>query len=633
MKNLIVKKILTSAVAMSLMLFFGFLCFQNKAFASEDFFGGSGTYNDPYVITTPEHLFNIRENADGQYYFKLGNDINLKDELDEDKGWEPIGNLSNPFCGELDGNGYSIINLFIDRQDEEYVGLFGYAVDTTIKNLNIVLTQQGIVGGDYVGGLFGYIEEGSIENCSLMGTLSATAITFDSGLGGLVGAAKNVEINNCYFEGNLLGVIDYAGGLVGFAQDVLLENCYTKATIDVEGISGGIFGFGSSDSSILRSYTDITSISDTDIFVGELESIHIRIDRYSYFIAHNWESLIGMYEREVFLDKDQLKRQIEYIGFDFNNVWGIYEHITTPYLKSFNNVILIEPDGKTYDGTNLFNEHVHLMGNYDEHKPIEVTFTDIDRNQYITAGLYDAGIDYETEYAYQIFIAPYEISKAVLTVKANDSSQILGGIGPLFDYTITGFMGSDNISVIDQLSLASIVINLQDSNLRRGENIIEISGELSADNYAFQFENGVLTITGLYVYEIVLITIGAVIVLALIIYIIYLVAVKKKTLKDFGRALKRIFIREKSVEIIREVPMRARPLPAELFTPREKEVADLLLSGKSRAEIAQILFISEHTVKSHTQNVFEKTEVNNQRAFIAKYLIGNLEENQKEEEF
>ncbi|MCL1900814.1 MAG: LuxR C-terminal-related transcriptional regulator [Firmicutes bacterium] len=631
MKSLIGKKALALIAATVLVLFFGFLGFQNITFASEDFYSGSGTYNDPFIITEAEHLFNIRENADSQYYFKLGNNIDLKNKLDEGLGWDPIGTLSDPFCGELDGNGYSIINLFIDRQDEDYVGLFGYAVDTTIKNLNIVLAPQGITGGDCVGGFVGCIEDGSIENCSIAGTLSAAATTSVSGLGGLVGIATNTEINNCYFKGNILGVIDYAGGLVGFAQDVLLENCYVKATIDVEGVSGGIFGYGSLDSSILRSYTDIVSISDTDIFVGELESVHTRIDRYSYFVSHDLMPLPGIYDREVFLDSDQLKKQIEYIGFDFNSVWGIYEHITTPYLKSFNNVILIEPDGKVYDGTNIFNEEVKLIGNYYEDKPIEVTFADIDREQYITAGLYDAGINYETEFAYQVFIAPYEISKAVLTVKANDCSQNLGGVGPVFDYTITGFMESDDIGVIDQLSLSSIVISLQDSNLHRGENIIEISGELYAANYTFEFENGVLTVSGLYTYEIVLITIGAIIVLALFVYILYLVVVKKKTFKDFGRAVKRIFVKEKSVEIIKEVPMRAKPLPTELFTPREKEVAELLLSGKSRSQIAQMLFISEHTVKSHTQNVFEKTEVNNQRAFIAKYLIGNVEENQEEE--
>ena len=62
-------------------------------------------------------------------------------------------------------------------------------------------------------------------------------------------------------------------------------------------------------------------------------------------------------------------------------------------------------------------------------------------------------------------------------------------------------------------------------------------------------------------------------------------------------------------------------LPVDLFTHREKRVARYLLFGKSRAEIAATMCLSEHTIKTHTQNIFKKAEVKNQKEFMIKYLL------------
>lgn len=43
------------------------------------------------------------------------------------------------------------------------------------------------------------------------------------------------------------------------------------------------------------------------------------------------------------------------------------------------------------------------------------------------------------------------------------------------------------------------------------------------------------------------------------------------------------------------------------LTKRELEIAGLIVEGKSNGEIAQVLFISEATVKKHISNIFEKT--------------------------
>lgn len=48
-----------------------------------------------------------------------------------------------------------------------------------------------------------------------------------------------------------------------------------------------------------------------------------------------------------------------------------------------------------------------------------------------------------------------------------------------------------------------------------------------------------------------------------------------------------------------------------LLTVREREIIRYLMTGASNTEIADTLFVSEHTIKSHLYNVFKKLNVKN----------------------
>ena len=62
------------------------------------------------------------------------------------------------------------------------------------------------------------------------------------------------------------------------------------------------------------------------------------------------------------------------------------------------------------------------------------------------------------------------------------------------------------------------------------------------------------------------------------------------------------------------------------ITPREKEVINLIIEGKTNSEIAGILFISIHTVKSIVENIFLKTGFHN-RMQVAMWFLKNKKEN------
>ena len=57
-----------------------------------------------------------------------------------------------------------------------------------------------------------------------------------------------------------------------------------------------------------------------------------------------------------------------------------------------------------------------------------------------------------------------------------------------------------------------------------------------------------------------------------------------------------------------------------LLTEREREIAILLVSGKSNVQIAETLFISVATVKFHVKNIFEKTQKQSRFDFIQAIL-------------
>jgi DNA-binding CsgD family transcriptional regulator len=72
--------------------------------------------------------------------------------------------------------------------------------------------------------------------------------------------------------------------------------------------------------------------------------------------------------------------------------------------------------------------------------------------------------------------------------------------------------------------------------------------------------------------------------------------------------------KKKEVLIVKEVPVPA-PAPFSLneqrlkdlgITPRELEILELIAQGLSNREIADKLFVSENTVKTHSSRLFDK---------------------------
>ncbi len=238
--------------------------------------------NEMYCIRTWRDLQCMNYDLKGNYV--LGNDIIFPERATEgfpEQGFIPVGTggpdgapTLNAFKGSLNGYGFKIKNFFIDRKNINYVGLFGMLANTSdIKDFSIILADRQddacIQGGDYVGGIAGYIHENCVvENCKLTGNISG-----NSYVGGICGyLAKNSMLNLCRATGNISGE-EFVGGLVGYTQTGgTILTSFTEVSVLSDGnYTGGLTGFsnGEIENCQVGSPANIASIKGVD-YVGGL---------------------------------------------------------------------------------------------------------------------------------------------------------------------------------------------------------------------------------------------------------------------------------------------------------------------------------------------------------------------------
>ncbi len=104
---------------------------------------------------------------------------------------------------------------------------------------------------------------------------------------------------------------------------------------------------------------------------------------------------------------------------------------------------------------------------------------------------------------------------------------------------------------------------------------------------------------------------------------------KKSSLKEIVEAI-RIVVKGGSYmspAIAREIVqylMGGQISKATILKPRQKEILTRLVDGKSYQNIAEELFVSIETVRSHVKRMYRLLQVNNKSEAIALYLKGEI---------
>ena len=168
-----------------------------------------------FEVRNCHDLQDIRNNPAANY--KLANDIDCTDTInwDSGQGFEPIGTFNQPFTGVLYGRNHRIIGLYINRPNDEYVGLFGYIQKANVKNLKII--QIHVVGKTFVGGVAASSSASKFLNVFVDGEIIGNlnkADTMSIAVGGLIGRSDNDGVirssTNVVVKGGI-----HTGGLIG----------------------------------------------------------------------------------------------------------------------------------------------------------------------------------------------------------------------------------------------------------------------------------------------------------------------------------------------------------------------------------------------------------------------------------
>jgi hypothetical protein len=197
----------------------------------------------------------VRNNLVGSYVLieNLDDTTDGYDQLVGDtadgKGWQPIGTEGNAFKGIFNGTGHTISGLFIDRPDEDEVGLFGRVQQGLVRNVGLVSIN--VTGKKFVGALAGYSWKGTIDSDirppNSM-TYSRGSVTGEENVGGLVGNNYDGTVNQCESSADVFhasSALDEdrwrTGGLVGLNSGTVL-NCDYNGVVYGDRQVGGLVG-------------------------------------------------------------------------------------------------------------------------------------------------------------------------------------------------------------------------------------------------------------------------------------------------------------------------------------------------------------------------------------------------------
>jgi hypothetical protein len=225
-----------------------------EVFPSNWYAGGTGTLEDPYIISTAEHLAAIGLISDDWgKNFRLDADIDC---AEFEGQFQPIGNSITYFTGVFDGQGHTISNLIIDSNGVNFVGLFGSISDGSVSCLGLI--NPNIRGADYVGALAGY-NNGTLEQCWVRGGV----VSGDEYVGGLTGYNAD-SIKNCYSQADVAGNL-YIGGLIGQHYG-LVTNCFSTGAVAGTESIGGFAGYN--NGSIQGCFWDIETSGQATSYGG-----------------------------------------------------------------------------------------------------------------------------------------------------------------------------------------------------------------------------------------------------------------------------------------------------------------------------------------------------------------------------
>jgi hypothetical protein len=227
--------------------------------------------------------------------------------------------------------------------DNRYMGglvgfMSGYWMyDSSILNSSSSATVQGSIYAEYMGGLVGAIDCGTVDNSHVTGSIQGGNSSGNGRIGDLAGtlagsvqnsyATGNVTTDNSTYVGGLIGEYSdcnglanisnsyasgavkghsYVGGLIGasYSYSGWITNSYATGNVSGDSKSGGLIGFNLNPNLVYNSYWD-TQTSGLSISAGG-----------------TGKTTAEMHQKSTYVD------------WDFLNIWDITDGDSYPWLRS-----------------------------------------------------------------------------------------------------------------------------------------------------------------------------------------------------------------------------------------------------------------------------------------------------------
>jgi len=323
---------------------------------ASSFASGNGTEDDPYIITNGAELAHLYEIDSTGLYFELGNDIVLND-TSAANWYENAMNWGHiEFYGNFDGKGYTISGLCYNpdeiTEDEKYIGLFGYAENAIIENVNV--EDAYLVGTYSIGGIAGEGNCVYISNCSFDGTIKAykyewvdsegnSTMNYGSYAAGIIGYVYGEEeyesyIGNCVNNGDVYTESYNAAGIAGGIEDYCyVEYCQNYGNICGSSYSGGIVGeawgeywiddeeeyteYEIAEVSYCENYGDVSGHGEESYYIGGIAG-YIYTCMMTY--CRNFGDIEASYEVGGVIGKASARNEIGYL-VNYGAVCGSYK--------------------------------------------------------------------------------------------------------------------------------------------------------------------------------------------------------------------------------------------------------------------------------------------------------------------
>jgi len=357
--------------------------------------GAGLSIENPYLISSLANLRWLSETVSAwgtanhlgvvtqRFFYKQTADIDATETKywNQGKGFSPIGDASEvrpgvwgSFFSHYDGSDFTITNLYINRPNTRYVGLFGNVVRGSVSRMileNVTIRGNrnvgGIVGAIYVNTNSDLIEFAHLKNNKVSGTVEGNIEI--GGLAGFVGTQQTVVLHNIadvtvigdYSIGGLIGIVWQAtirenvaygnvsgtwgvGGLIGATRigtsinNPISNNFATGAVSGIENV-GGLIGIN--DGSIVeKSYAlgRVTGELRVGGLIGWNSTFHISVNISSYLLDSVFDTeTSGLNEVVGFQCHDsysinsygkttaemKMKSTFTALGWDFEKIWDI----------------------------------------------------------------------------------------------------------------------------------------------------------------------------------------------------------------------------------------------------------------------------------------------------------------------